>query len=158
MKATFFRIFSGIILAFAFAAASSAQNYEAPEVPKFDFYTRGAYRAEVPRPQAVLRYDVGDFHTTYAQMEKVIEDDCQSRARPREDFRHRRNQRTSNAASRRHLVAGKYRAARRNQGKQRAPDRFAHDYRRPKQTQITQNNPVDRVDGLHDSRQRIGFV
>ncbi len=40
---------------------------------KFDFYTRGAYRAEVPRPQAILRFDVGDFHTTYAQMERVIE-------------------------------------------------------------------------------------
>ena len=39
---------------------------------KFDFYTRGAYRAEVPRPQSILRFDVGDFHTTYAQMEQVI--------------------------------------------------------------------------------------
>src|SRR5947208_1334678 len=39
---------------------------------KFDFYTRGDYRANVPRPQSVLRYDVGDFHTTYAQMEQVI--------------------------------------------------------------------------------------
>jgi hypothetical protein len=73
MKATFFRVFFHVILFFVFAAASAAQNYEAPEVPKFDFYTRGAYRAEVPRPQSILRYDVGDFHTTYAQMEKVIE-------------------------------------------------------------------------------------
>lgn len=40
---------------------------------KFDFYTRGLYRANVPRPQSILRYDVGDFHTTYAQMENVIE-------------------------------------------------------------------------------------
>ncbi|HEX8638061.1 MAG TPA: hypothetical protein VF692_08365, partial [Pyrinomonadaceae bacterium] len=40
---------------------------------KFDFYTRGEYRAEVPRPQSILRYDVGDHHTTYAQMERVIE-------------------------------------------------------------------------------------
>ena len=40
---------------------------------KFDFYARGQYRAEVPRPQSILRFDVGDFHTTYAQMEKVIE-------------------------------------------------------------------------------------
>ncbi|MDQ6788752.1 MAG: hypothetical protein M3033_18265 [Acidobacteriota bacterium] len=39
---------------------------------KFDFYTRGAYRAEVPRPQSILRFDVGDFHTNYAQMEQVI--------------------------------------------------------------------------------------
>src|SRR6476659_10889609 len=39
---------------------------------RFDFYTRGEYRPNVPRPQSVLRYDVGDFHTTYAQMEQVI--------------------------------------------------------------------------------------
>lgn len=39
---------------------------------KFDFYRRGEYRPEVPRPQTVLRFDVGDFHTTYAQMENVI--------------------------------------------------------------------------------------
>ena len=39
---------------------------------KFDFYRRGEYRAEVPRPQTILRFDVGDFHTTYAQMENVV--------------------------------------------------------------------------------------
>jgi Zinc carboxypeptidase. len=39
---------------------------------KFDFYTRGDYRPNVPRPQGILRYDVGDFHTTFAQMEQVI--------------------------------------------------------------------------------------
>ena len=50
-----------------------AQNYESPDVAKFDFYTRGEYRQEIPRPQTILRFDVGDFHTTYAQMEKVVE-------------------------------------------------------------------------------------
>jgi hypothetical protein len=40
---------------------------------KFDFYTRGEYREEIPRPQAVLGYDAGDFHTNYALMEKYIE-------------------------------------------------------------------------------------
>ena len=39
---------------------------------RFDFYTRGPYRAQVPRPQALLRYDVGDFHTNYAMMERVL--------------------------------------------------------------------------------------
>ncbi len=42
--------------------------------PAFDFYTRGGYRPEVPRPQTILGYDVGEHHTTYAQMEKVIEE------------------------------------------------------------------------------------
>src|SRR5689334_6231147 len=33
---------------------------------RFDFYTRGPYRQNVPRPQSILRYDVGEFHTNYA--------------------------------------------------------------------------------------------
>lgn len=48
-------------------------NFNAQTEEKFDFYTRGEYRPEVPRPQSILRFDVGDFHTTYAQMERVIE-------------------------------------------------------------------------------------
>ncbi len=39
---------------------------------KFDFYARGEYRPNVPRPQSFLHFDIGDFHTTYAQMEQVI--------------------------------------------------------------------------------------
>lgn len=50
-----------------FVLSSFAQSEE-----KFDFYTRGEYRAEVPKPQTVLRFDVGDHHTTYAQMETYI--------------------------------------------------------------------------------------
>lgn len=42
------------------------------EEQKFDFYQRGSYRTEVPRPQSILRFDVGEQHTTYAQMETVI--------------------------------------------------------------------------------------
>lgn len=38
----------------------------------FDFYARGDYRTEVPRPQSILRFDIGKQHTTYAQMEMVI--------------------------------------------------------------------------------------
>ena len=40
---------------------------------RFDFYTRGPYRQQVPRPQTLLRYDVGDFHTNYALMERVVQ-------------------------------------------------------------------------------------
>ena len=54
-----------------FSQVFSQNSSQAEE--KFDFYTRGDYRAEVPRPQSILRYDVGEQHTTYAQMEKVIE-------------------------------------------------------------------------------------
>lgn len=51
----------------------SLSAFSQPE-EKFDFYTRGDYRPNVPRPQSILRFDVGDFHTTYAQMERVIEE------------------------------------------------------------------------------------
>ncbi|HXG86392.1 MAG TPA: hypothetical protein VNI84_20405, partial [Pyrinomonadaceae bacterium] len=60
------------LLLFALAFVLFAQNAFSQPEEKFDFYTRGAYRTEVPRPQSILRFDVGDFHTTYAQMEQVI--------------------------------------------------------------------------------------
>lgn len=57
------------ICCLTFVSFLSAQTEE-----KFDFYTRGEYRANVPRPQTSLRFDVGDHHTTYAQMEKVVDE------------------------------------------------------------------------------------
>lgn len=48
-------------------------SLHAQQNTRFDFYTRGPYREAVPRPQSILRYDVGDFHTNYAMMERVIE-------------------------------------------------------------------------------------
>ena len=41
------------------------------EVP-FDFYERGPYRPEVPRPAALLGYEPGEFHTTYANYERFL--------------------------------------------------------------------------------------
>ncbi len=61
-----------ILLFFAFVCVVFSQFAFSQAEEKFDFYTRGDYRAEVPRPQSILRFDVGDFHTTYAQMEMVI--------------------------------------------------------------------------------------
>ena len=66
MNKKIFALFACVLLC---TAALFAQTE-----PKFDFYTRGEYRQSVPRPQSILRYDVGDHHTTYAQMEKVIEE------------------------------------------------------------------------------------
>lgn len=55
------------LLLTAFCPLVSAQPEE-----KFDFYARGPYRENVPRPQSILRYEPGSFHTTYAQMERVM--------------------------------------------------------------------------------------
>ncbi|HEV2764831.1 MAG TPA: M14 family zinc carboxypeptidase, partial [Pyrinomonadaceae bacterium] len=50
------------------ATAAHAQTVES----RFDFYARGPYRENVPRPASILRFDVGDFHTNYSQMERVL--------------------------------------------------------------------------------------
>jgi hypothetical protein len=38
----------------------------------FSFYDRGPYRAAVPRPETLLGYDVGSWHTQYASQERVL--------------------------------------------------------------------------------------
>ena len=64
----FVAAFVGVCHFFVFAQNPPPQREE----PKFDFYARLPYRENVPRPQQILRYDVGNFHTTYAQMENVV--------------------------------------------------------------------------------------
>src|SRR2546423_790816 len=52
-----------------FALSSFAQRDDS----RFDFYARGPYRDTVPRPQTVTHFDVGEFHTNYATMERWLE-------------------------------------------------------------------------------------
>ncbi|HEX8422583.1 MAG TPA: M14 family zinc carboxypeptidase, partial [Pyrinomonadaceae bacterium] len=56
---------------FVLSLATGAQAQR--DDSRFDFYARGPYRESVPRPQVTTRFDVGDFHTNYATMERVIE-------------------------------------------------------------------------------------
>jgi hypothetical protein len=56
-----------------FAARAQQQPQQQREEPPFDFYARGPYRDSVPRPQTVTRFDVGEFHTNYATMERWLE-------------------------------------------------------------------------------------
>ncbi len=58
-----------LLLLFSIASFVQAQRDDS----RFDFYARGPFRESVPRPQSVLRFDVGEFHTNYALMERVIE-------------------------------------------------------------------------------------
>ncbi|CAN5648297.1 M14 family zinc carboxypeptidase [soil metagenome] len=39
----------------------------------FDFYASGEYRPGVPRPEEVLGYPIGSWHTTYGRMERFID-------------------------------------------------------------------------------------
>jgi hypothetical protein len=57
-----------LLLLFTLASLAQAQSSDA----RFDFYARGPYSASVPRPQSILGYDVGAFHTNYAMMERVV--------------------------------------------------------------------------------------
>lgn len=64
------RLLAALALIFAaYAFPAQAQRDDT----RFDFYARGPYRESVPRPQSILRFDVGEFHTNYALMERVIE-------------------------------------------------------------------------------------
>src|SRR3954466_4069469 len=60
---------SSVLLCTLLATFSFAQRDDS----RFDFYARGPYRETVPRPQSILRFDVGEFHTNYATMERVLE-------------------------------------------------------------------------------------
>ncbi len=40
---------------------------------KFDFYSRGPYRASVPRPSSLNGYEPGEFQTPYGQIVRVVE-------------------------------------------------------------------------------------
>ena len=58
---------TGFLTAFtALTALTAAQD-------TFDFYARGPYRAEVPRPEALLGYAPGDRHTQYAAQQAALD-------------------------------------------------------------------------------------
>ncbi len=63
------------VFAFCLAGLAGAQTptplIKPDEVP-FDFYERGPYRADVPRPATLLGYEPGEFHTTYANYERFL--------------------------------------------------------------------------------------
>ncbi len=50
------------------AEVSAAQDKK----PSFDFYTHGPYRPDVPRPESILGYEIGDRETTYWEQDKVV--------------------------------------------------------------------------------------
>ncbi len=43
-----------------------------PDKVPFDFYERGPYHPDVPRPATLLGYEPGEFHTTYANYERFL--------------------------------------------------------------------------------------
>ncbi|HEV2863742.1 MAG TPA: M14 family zinc carboxypeptidase [Pyrinomonadaceae bacterium] len=72
------RPLAGLALALLALACVTSARAQGEREPRFDFYARGPYQASVPRPQSILRYDVGDFHTNYAMMERVVQSIAQA--------------------------------------------------------------------------------
>lgn len=67
------------VLALLSALCALAAVATAAPVP-FEFHARGPYQAGVPRPTQLLGYEPGTFHTTWGNMERVL--DALQRARP----------------------------------------------------------------------------
>ncbi|HKS28973.1 MAG TPA: M14 family zinc carboxypeptidase [Pyrinomonadaceae bacterium] len=66
-------ILAALLICLALASSTQAQTSSTTSADApFDFYARGPYRETVPRPQSILGYDVGAFHTNYAMMERVV--------------------------------------------------------------------------------------
>ena len=64
---------------FAFMAAAASASAQGPAArdsirddQNFSFYDRGPFRPQVPRPDSLLGYRVGDLHTQYAWQERVL--------------------------------------------------------------------------------------
>jgi hypothetical protein len=53
-------------------AHAQAPTAPATDAPKFDFYGRGPYRRDVPRPSTILGYEAGERHSTFREQEAVI--------------------------------------------------------------------------------------
>jgi hypothetical protein len=62
------------------ALVAPAQTPASAAAQRFDFYARGPYHDGVPRPSQILGYEPGTFHTTWGNMERVL--DALERARP----------------------------------------------------------------------------
>lgn len=65
-----------ILVSLLFTASAGAQAPVARDSvrddARFSFYDRGPYRPNVPRPETILRYDVGTQNTQFALQEKTL--------------------------------------------------------------------------------------
>ena len=68
------------LAALALAAALVSAAPAPAAVTRFDFHDRGPYHPAVPKPSDVLGYAPGTFHTTWGNMERVL--DAIAHARP----------------------------------------------------------------------------
>jgi hypothetical protein len=72
-----FALCAALLLTLSLFPSPAAAQTVTPAAPPnstrpFDFYARGPYRADLPRPSAILGYEPGEFHTNYANFERVL--------------------------------------------------------------------------------------
>src|SRR5690606_18138291 len=65
-------IFAGSLLLALPLSAQHPWDNPLRDDAKFSFYDRGPYRSDVPRPESILGYDVGTYHTQYHLQERVL--------------------------------------------------------------------------------------
>jgi hypothetical protein len=68
-------LLAGVALALTpamYIAAQQPARAVARDDARFSFYDRGPYRPNVPRPESVLGYQIGDHNTQYAAQERVL--------------------------------------------------------------------------------------
>jgi hypothetical protein len=151
--------FAAALLLTTFTVAAYAQNLasQQPDEAPFDFYARGPYRQNVPRPASILRYDTGEFHTNYSQMERVIRD-IAAAAPERMTITDIGD---TNEFRSMHLVVMSSPENMRRINEIKSNIRRLSDPRGLSQTEaqnIISADAARRVARLHDSRQRVGFV
>lgn len=69
------RRFLSVLLALVAAAPLAAQRTPVDSVrddARFSFYAKGPYRTAVPKPDDLLGYGIGTWHTQYASQERVL--------------------------------------------------------------------------------------
>lgn len=65
-------IFAGSLLLALPLSAQHPWDNPLRDDARFSFYDRGPYRSDVPRPESILGYDVGTYHTQYHLQERVL--------------------------------------------------------------------------------------
>jgi len=68
------RVLVVLLVALFLAPSVAARQRPLPVQSKpFDFYSRGPFRDAVPRPEAILGYEVGSRETTYWEQDRVVQ-------------------------------------------------------------------------------------
>lgn len=65
-------LFAALLLLAAPLSAQHPWDNPLRDDAKFSFYDRGPYRESIPRPESILGYNVGEWHTQYHLQERVL--------------------------------------------------------------------------------------